>query len=414
MARTISSHSASDQDIVAVSFNLGTSLAQELPPSYSARNGVDGLSKKLPLHIRMEFERLSAASEEAALEQILGVSSRCAVVRLRIPHALYVGLVNRPAVFPILRRLLFLPIDSPSPEPLLNEGCTPWNCVPALEELVTFSGAWLHPFPSSLCLTHVQLLFSFDPSYHATNMLLDLLGNSKTLISVTSKMSYAERQLDRHISRLTVNTSGSAKTLCLRGNGFRLLDHICLPGLRSLLIDTLGNRGPVDNAIPIIFDFLNRNNPRLEVFSFTTHGEDTLSIMPLMLLAMPHLKSFTLKLDMDSEHDSEYLSEFFDKLARNDGGVFEVLPGLERLSISFSPLSRQIDTCAVLIEEVDSDHFVEMVRARTAFPNSRLRLVEVSVCGNGYCNLDEADLCVLQEYARRVDGLKITISDARF
>ncbi|KAF9027290.1 hypothetical protein BDZ89DRAFT_811612 [Hymenopellis radicata] len=76
-----------------------------------------GLSKKLPLHIRMEFERPSAASEEAALEQILGVSSRCAVLCLGIPHALYVGLVNRPAVFPILRRLLFLPIDSLSPEP---------------------------------------------------------------------------------------------------------------------------------------------------------------------------------------------------------------------------------------------------------------------------------------------------------
>ncbi|KAF9027289.1 hypothetical protein BDZ89DRAFT_1134243 [Hymenopellis radicata] len=127
---------------------------------------------------------------------------------------------------------------------------------------------------------------------------------------------------------------------------------------------------------------------------------------------MPHLKSFTLKLDMDSEH--EYLSDFFDKLARNDGGVFEVVPGLERLCISFSRLSSQIDTLPVLIDEVDSDHFVEMVRARTAFPNSRLRLVEVSVSGMGYCNLDESDLGVLQEYARRVDGLKITISDARF
>ncbi|KAF8869032.1 hypothetical protein CPB85DRAFT_1447425 [Mucidula mucida] len=51
-----------------------------------------GLSKEFPLHLSINFGKPSAAGD-AALDQLLDVSSRCASLDLKIPYELYVILL---------------------------------------------------------------------------------------------------------------------------------------------------------------------------------------------------------------------------------------------------------------------------------------------------------------------------------
>ncbi len=253
-----------------------------------------------------------------------------------------------------------------------------------------------------------------DPRLRCGNLFFALLEQSETISKITFDVSYP-RHMQWVPSRLFVNTNGSLKTLYLKRDTFRLLPDICLPGLDSLWVDTLERTASMSarNLLPIIIDLLNRSKPPLTSFSLTPGGGTTLSVMPSMLLFMPHLQCFELHISMHGEH--KYLTDFFDTLAaRNDSGAFKLVPKLETLILSFSVVPKRNDTAtAAVINEVDRDHFVAMVRARTAYPKSPLRLVEVIVCKNGYCNLDESDLGVLWEYERRIDGLRISIQNAR-
>ncbi|KAF8884549.1 hypothetical protein CPB85DRAFT_1442237 [Mucidula mucida] len=244
-------------------------------------------------------------------------------------------------------------------------------------------------------------------------MFLALLQQSKTISNVIFAASYSAND-EWQAPCVFINTSGSLKTLRLKRDAYRLLPEICLPGLESLWIDTLKKNAtrPARDALSFVVDFLDRSNPPLETFTLGSSADVISDMLPSTVLSMPHLKCLNLYIDIAEEHG--YLTSVFDALARNDNGAFDILPKLKILHIYIFARANR-NAAALVINEVDRDHFVEMVRARTAYPASPLRLVQVIVSKgkNGYCNLDESDLGVLREYERRVDGLKISIQDAR-
>ncbi len=277
MALTISPHNTSDQALVSVSFNIGKSLAQELPTElvslmanflvqsasqpqhptsstdghclrnlgnlltatavcqkwresilndarlwteieFTAQRARDvdaltrvlGLSKELPLHIGLDFGPTVAG--EDALDRLLDVSSRCASLDLKIPHELYVDLVNTLPCFPNLRRLSYAPIGKTSPE-VTYEDCTLLTCIPALEHLQIHVGeAWLLPFQSDLVsLKTLEVVIKSDPRLRCGNLFFALLEQSETISNITFDVSYP-RHMQWVPSRLFVNTSGSLKT----------------------------------------------------------------------------------------------------------------------------------------------------------------------------------------------------------
>ncbi|KAF8876909.1 hypothetical protein CPB85DRAFT_1568023 [Mucidula mucida] len=344
----------------------------------------DILAKVLPLSGSLAF-KISAGFLESdpALTQILNFSTRCDSLTLILPYDLYCELSREVIASP----------DS-SQNSVTSDGQKFWEGLVALQELTleNSSAEWVSLPASGRCLETVQR------DDHECHLSRDVLRSGLGKL-------WANRNME-------VVVKEKIKTLCLKDYGVRLLHYVSCPALRTFSVDM--RRWDSDdileeiteNIMQSVIDFLAQANPPLENITLGA-DEFPLYALPLVLRAVPHLKSFNLHVDLFS--DLSFLTEFFDELlAKKRDGAFEAVPVLEKLSIALPalPWDRQEDLKPV--DEVSGKkHFVNMVEERTA---ECMRSVLVTIGSGGCCSLDEEDTFALDECLRRVDGLEIIIS----
>lgn len=324
----------------------------------------------------------------------------------------------QPRLFPKLRCLSLTPFPDVSDNfyyVKTSDGQKFWEGLVALQELTleSSSAEWVSLPASGRCLETVVIKIAGDAGEVFFDF-IDMLDSSETITSVTfhatscgvdSENLWANRNME-------VVVKEKIKTLCLKDYGVRLLHYVSCPALRTFSVDT--RRWDSDdileeiteNIMQSVIDFLAQANPPLENITLGA-DEFPLYALPLVLRAVPHLKSFNLHVDLFS--DLSFLTEFFDELlAKKRDGAFEAVPVLEKLSIALPalPWDRQEDLKPV--DEVSGKkHFVNMVEERTA---ECMRSVLVTIGSGGCCSLDEEDTFALDECLRRVDGLEIIIS----